>query len=105
MHAGAGSVIHAIRAGKFPVIMPRRIAYAEHVNDHQVEFAQALAAVDKVIMLENPQDLEQASNVAMTRQKKLSNYKDNRESSISPLISLIDRVLSDYADDLSVHRR
>src|SRR4051794_18675758 len=36
LHAGAGSVIHAARAGKVPVVMPRRVQFAELVDDHQI---------------------------------------------------------------------
>ena len=42
MHAGAGSLITAVRAGKVPVVMARRARYAEHVDDHQIEFAREL---------------------------------------------------------------
>jgi UDP-N-acetylglucosamine transferase subunit ALG13 len=57
MHAGAGSVIHAIEAGKRPIVVPRRVRYGEHVNDHQVELARALSEIDKVIVVEEPDEL------------------------------------------------
>ena len=58
MHAGAGSVIHAVRAGKVPVIVPRRAEFGEHVDDHQVEFATALVATGRVIVALDTVDLE-----------------------------------------------
>src|SRR5690242_15296157 len=36
MHAGAGSVIHAIQAGKVAVVMPRLAKYGEIIDDHQL---------------------------------------------------------------------
>ena len=104
MHAGAGSVIHAVGAGKIPVIMPRRAAYGEHVNDHQVEFAQALMATGKVIVVENPDDLERAAEEAMTRQRQLSNRDGNHKDSLPPLVGLVDRLLRDHARNLSLNR-
>jgi UDP-N-acetylglucosamine transferase subunit ALG13 len=104
MHAGAGSVIHAVGAGKIPVIMPRHTAHGEHVNDHQVEFAQALAATGKVVAVENPDDLERAVEEAMTRQRQLSNRDGGHKDSAPPLVGLVDRLLSDYARDLSLDR-
>lgn len=68
LHAGAGSVIHAIQAGKIPVIMPRRTKYGEHVDDHQLEFARILAGVGKVVVAEEPEDLIWAADEAMARQ-------------------------------------
>lgn len=38
-HAGVGSTLMALQAGKCPVLVPRRSAHGEHVDDHQVAFA------------------------------------------------------------------
>ena len=43
LHAGAGSILQALDAGKYPVVMPRRLAHGEHIDDHQLELAQAFA--------------------------------------------------------------
>jgi UDP-N-acetylglucosamine transferase subunit ALG13 len=42
-HAGVGSAITAMRAGHCPVLVPRRLAYGEHVDDHQGQIAAELA--------------------------------------------------------------
>ena len=39
-HAGMGSIISALVAGKPVVIMPRRVALNEHRNDHQMATAE-----------------------------------------------------------------
>ena len=74
MHAGAGSVIHAVRAGKVPVVMPRRARYGEHVDDHQLEFARHLARIGLVALAEEPENLpaavESASSLQATRQAR-----------------------------------
>ena len=41
-HAGVGSVLSALRAGKHPVVIPRLAALGEHVDDHQLELASLL---------------------------------------------------------------
>ncbi len=43
-HAGAGSVLDALAAGRCPVIVPRRRAAGEVVDDHQVEFGEHLTS-------------------------------------------------------------
>jgi UDP-N-acetylglucosamine transferase subunit ALG13 len=48
-HAGAGTLIHLLRLGKIPVVMPRRKKYGEHVDDHQVELVEGLEALGRVI--------------------------------------------------------
>ncbi|WP_299033018.1 glycosyltransferase [uncultured Pseudokineococcus sp.] len=41
-HAGTGTALGAVEAGKLPLIVPRRRAHGEHVDDHQSEIATAL---------------------------------------------------------------
>jgi UDP-N-acetylglucosamine transferase subunit ALG13 len=38
-HSGVGTVIGLIESGIFPVVVPRRSAHGEHVDDHQEEIA------------------------------------------------------------------
>ena len=41
-HAGPGTIMLAAEAGKVPIVVPRTRALHEHVDDHQVLFAQRL---------------------------------------------------------------
>lgn len=43
-HAGVGSALSALEAGKVPVLVPRRARRREHVDDHQEQLARELAA-------------------------------------------------------------
>jgi len=69
IHAGAGSMIHAARAGRVPVVMPRRARHGELVDDHQVEFARLLARSGRIVLVEEPADLESAVATALSRQR------------------------------------
>ena len=42
-HGGPSSFIMPLQIGKTPIVVPRRKQFDEHVNDHQVEFSQAVA--------------------------------------------------------------
>ncbi len=42
-HAGVGSAFDALDAGCLPILVPRRSAHDEHVDDHQAEVAAWLA--------------------------------------------------------------
>jgi exopolysaccharide biosynthesis glucuronosyltransferase PssE len=64
MHAGAGSVLTALAAGRRPIVVPRLARYGEAVDDHQVEFGRALAAAGLVTMVEDPDDLPGAVETA-----------------------------------------
>lgn len=39
-HAGAGSTLVCIQQGKHPILVPRRSHLGEHVDEHQVPFAE-----------------------------------------------------------------
>jgi UDP-N-acetylglucosamine--N-acetylmuramyl-(pentapeptide) pyrophosphoryl-undecaprenol N-acetylglucosamine transferase len=51
-HAGVGSALAAMQAGKRAVYVPRRRAHGEHVDDHQVEMARELEGRKLVVARE-----------------------------------------------------
>lgn len=53
-HAGAGTIIGAFRHRRPVVVVPRRAAFNEHVDDHQLDLAQALASEGKVALVIDP---------------------------------------------------
>lgn len=42
-HGGPASFIMPLQIGKTPIVVPRQKKFDEHVNDHQVDFAKAVA--------------------------------------------------------------
>lgn len=56
-HAGWGTLVQAMRAGKVPVVMPRRKRYGEIINDHQLEVVEALAKQGCLLPAYEPVDL------------------------------------------------
>lgn len=64
-HAGVGSALAAMQTGKRALYVPRRSAYGEHVDDHQVEMARELERRRLVVAREAEQvsigDLELAA--------------------------------------------
>ena len=58
-HAGA-TLFEVIRAGKLPVVMPRRKKYAEIIDDHQFELVRVLETERRVIPAYEPDQLPAA---------------------------------------------
>ncbi len=58
-HAGTGSAITAFEQGKFPILVPRRAAHGEHVDDHQVQIAREMQARGLAFM-SSPEELDAA---------------------------------------------
>ena len=51
-HAGTGAALAALEAGRCPVLVPRRAASQEHVDDHQLQIALDFALRDLAIVRE-----------------------------------------------------
>lgn len=48
-HGGAGAIATALRAGKRPIVMRRRVERGEHVDDHQDEIVNKLAELGLIV--------------------------------------------------------
>lgn len=92
VHAGAGSAIQAIQAGRIPVVMPRRAELGEHVDDHQLEFAHELAQLGKAVVATNTLELQQAIGKALEMQRA-----KGAGASPPPLVALVRERLEAYA--------
>ncbi|HYB25773.1 MAG TPA: glycosyltransferase [Solirubrobacteraceae bacterium] len=51
-HGGAGIISSALAAGRRPIVVPRRAALGEHVDDHQYQLTRKLAEWDLVVAIE-----------------------------------------------------
>lgn len=92
LQAGGGGVLQAIRAGKIPVIMPRRRMFGEIIDDHQVENAEALSRVGKAVVVHDGAQLLAAVHRALELQRKYA--AERREPQ---LLRLIAETLQRYA--------
>ena len=96
LHAGAGSLIHALQAGKVPVVMPRRAMYHEHVDDHQLELSLALEREQRVVVALGPEALLAAAAKALQMQKALMGH-----SMVTPaIVHMVDSLLKFLASNL-----
>lgn len=91
VHAGAGSVINAIRSGTIPIVMPRRVEFAEHVDDHQIEFTDELLKLNKVIVANNTSELRVA--VDEVKKHKVSGVQEKHEIE---MVSLIRQAIAEF---------
>jgi UDP-N-acetylglucosamine--N-acetylmuramyl-(pentapeptide) pyrophosphoryl-undecaprenol N-acetylglucosamine transferase len=51
-HAGVGTALAALEVGKCPLLVPRRVALGEHVDDHQVQIADELGSRGLALVIE-----------------------------------------------------
>jgi UDP-N-acetylglucosamine transferase subunit ALG13 len=53
VHGGAGMISTALRSGRRPLVMCRRRGLGEHVDDHQRQIADKLAALGLAVVVED----------------------------------------------------
>ncbi len=75
-HGGPSSFVMPLQIGKIPVVVPRKKEFREHVNNHQMEFCEAVAqrmgniiVVEKIEQLESI--LEKYDEITVTLRKNL----------------------------------
>ena len=73
-HAGCGSALTALNAGKYPIIVPRERRFGELVDDHQVELARFLEGRD-LALYRTPEtiDLDDLEAAAARRTSRRAN--------------------------------
>lgn len=92
LHAGAGSILHAVNAGKCPIVMPRLARFGEHVNDHQLEFASALHAMEKVWMMETVEEL--VEGIKKTNNHQIASVTQHAPGRLSVIGNLLNGLMS-----------
>jgi UDP-N-acetylglucosamine transferase subunit ALG13 len=51
-HAGIGSALGALEGGRLPLLVPRRKAFGEHIDDHQATLGRALGGLGLAVFRE-----------------------------------------------------
>jgi UDP-N-acetylglucosamine transferase subunit ALG13 len=92
MHAGAGSLIHAIQAGKVPVVMPRRAEEGEHIDDHQMELAHVLEREGRIVVARTPAELRDAVQCARERQTRWQQGRSETPELVRRVSALLDEL-------------
>jgi UDP-N-acetylglucosamine transferase subunit ALG13 len=79
-HAGPGTIMLAAEAGKVPIVVPRVRALREHVDDHQVLFAQRLQEERTIALADSEskfrQFVERALANPLARPQRVSSSAD-----------------------------
>lgn len=96
-HGGPSSFIMPLQIGKIPIVVPRRYEYDEHVNDHQVSFAQAVYERMRTIIVVD--DLSKLGEIIANYDKSIGSMgnglKSNNTKFNADLSVLIDEMFEE----------
>lgn len=56
-HAGVGTILLAQQLGKLPLVLPRRAAWGEQLDDHQLDLALRLAPAGRLLLARTEEEL------------------------------------------------
>ncbi len=93
-HAGAGSIITALKYAKPLIVVPRLKRFNEHTDDHQIDLANALAERGKAIAVFDTKDLLKAI-------RKAKRFKPKIKSDRAKLINRIKKFLDDLNEKMA----
>lgn len=98
-HGGPSSFIMPLQIGKIPIVVPRQKDFNEHVNNHQLEFAEAVKErYGNIIVVENIEDL---GNVITNYESVIADMEDkaaalgNNTKFVSELEKIADQLVGE----------
>jgi len=86
-HAGEGSIMTGLLNKRFVIAVPRYEKLGEHVSDHQLEIARALAKQNCIVNVEDIAELEEV--IANIEQYRLDEYQSGKETIIKTICDFI----------------
>lgn len=94
-HGGPSSFIMPLQIGKVPVVVPRMKEFDEHVNDHQLDFARAVAERQgNIIVIEDVTKLSETIDNYETIVNGMKNgLKSNNEKFCNRFEELVDEMM------------
>lgn len=95
-HGGVGALHAAIAAGHVPLVMPRRVAQGEIVNDHQLELAGHLYRRGMVLPFATAAELAVRVDEALARRKGPGSLLPDGDA-LTDLSEAIDRAAADWS--------
>lgn len=96
-HGGPSSFIMPLQLGKIPIVVPRKRAFHEHVNDHQVEFAKILEERQKnIILLE---DITKLESVILNYQEIVKNMDTHMNHNNARFNQELEKIVADLFEN------
>ena len=92
-HGGPSSFIMPLQEGKIPIVVPRKKQFGEHVNNHQVEFTNAVALRQgNIIVVE---DIMELGEVIQSYESIIQSMPQEMKSHNQEFVAGFERIVDD----------
>jgi len=92
-HGGPASFIMPLQIGKIPIVVPRQYQFGEHVNNHQVEFVEAVnKRMNNIIPVFDIDDLE---NTLLSYDKIVGTMNNESQSNNIVFNEMLEKIVED----------
>lgn len=92
-HAGVGAIGTALKFWKKPIIIPREKKYGEHINDHQVHFANEFLEEDLYFLVRNELELKKVIKSLKYLERPLTNEIGNINKLAASIRKIIESIV------------
>lgn len=87
-HSGVATIVSGLKLGKPVIVFPRLAEFGEHVDDHQLQIAEAFSQQNLVLMCREPETLQELADRA--RSHTFSRYVSRREQAAATIEAYLD---------------
>lgn len=96
-HGGPSSFIMPLQSGNTPIVIPRRREFNEHVNNHQLSFAKAVAdRMGTIIVVE---DIDKLGNTIMNYEKIVTGMKNGLKTNNSRFNEELSKIVDEMFEE------
>lgn len=96
-HGGPSSFIMPLQYGKTPIVVPRRVEFDEHVNNHQLEFCKAVSKrMGTIVVVE---DIEKLKDVILDYDSIISSISSDIQTNNRKFNENFAKVVDDLFKD------
>lgn len=89
-HSGVGTIVAGLTRGKRVIVYPRLAKYGEHVDDHQLQIAQAFSDQRFVLMCADTDSL--AEKLRQAREETFAVYRSGRTVVLDTIRAYLDTI-------------
>ncbi len=93
-HGGPSTIIEARSNGTVPVVIPRNPALGEHVDGHQMRFADFMSAQDNILLARTQSDVNELVTRVLAGEVPAPPVSANQSATLQRVSSVIDELMA-----------